>query len=336
MTTNQNQPMQPQQVHQTVIVMGKQKSAGLAFLLTFLFGPIGLLYASVSGGIIMIVLGVIIGIVTLGFGLIVVWIISMIWAVVSANNANNKPMAQHFTAPQPIQQQPHPTAQPIASEISHAPQTESTKGNQHTPQQPQQSTIDIDGISSWFALRKKQILIVAGSLAGILLLTTLATYIVNSGIGKQNGTSDTPAASQGTNMSGSTSGSTTPSTPVLDDDMMKNDVVIDTYIGTLGNKEFKLFIETVNGDVVEGYNVTGSNRRPVRGRIVNKSKKPTGFGGEYTIFRVILNEPGDHEWDGEFNIDLWLSDLTRHGTGSWRSFNGKLNREIKIIDRYNN
>ena len=74
----------------TVIVVGKQKSVAVAFILAFFFGPLGLLYASVAGGIIMMVLGVIIGIFTLGIGLIVAWVASIIWAVVAANMANKK------------------------------------------------------------------------------------------------------------------------------------------------------------------------------------------------------------------------------------------------------
>jgi hypothetical protein len=35
----------------TIIIVGKQKSVGTAFLLAFLFGPLGLLYASVLGGL---------------------------------------------------------------------------------------------------------------------------------------------------------------------------------------------------------------------------------------------------------------------------------------------
>ena len=81
----QNTPQQ-----QTIIVIGKQKSVGVALLLAFFFGPLGLLYASVMGGVIMLILGVIIGIFTLGLGLIIVWIGSIIWAVVAANNANSK------------------------------------------------------------------------------------------------------------------------------------------------------------------------------------------------------------------------------------------------------
>jgi hypothetical protein len=41
------------QFQQTVVVVAPTKSVGVAFLLTFLFGPLGLLYAFVIGGIVM-------------------------------------------------------------------------------------------------------------------------------------------------------------------------------------------------------------------------------------------------------------------------------------------
>jgi len=90
----ENQNEQTHQGHQQpqfnqTIVLGKQKSAGVAFLLTFLFGPLGLLYASVTGGIIMMLLGGIVGFLTLGLGLIPIWIICIIWAMISVNNSNN-------------------------------------------------------------------------------------------------------------------------------------------------------------------------------------------------------------------------------------------------------
>ncbi|MBA3829041.1 MAG: hypothetical protein H0X33_08900 [Taibaiella sp.] len=88
---------QTQAPQQTVVVISKQKSAGLAFILTFLFGPLGLLYSSVGGGIAMVIMGVIIGFVTLGFGLIFVWIACIIWAVVAVNGQNKK-MAANATA----------------------------------------------------------------------------------------------------------------------------------------------------------------------------------------------------------------------------------------------
>jgi len=117
--------------------------------------------------------------------------------------------------------------------------------------------------------------------------------------------------------------------------MVENQFIVGTYLGTIGKKDFKLFIGKVDGDNVEGYNVTGTNKRPVKGKIVNKWTEETGLGGYYTVFKLILTEPGDDKWDGKFNIDLWISDIGRNGNGSWKSFNGKLERQIKIKDRLN-
>lgn len=75
---------------QTIVVVTKQKSLAAAILLTIFFGPLGLLYSSVMGGIAMIVLGLLIGIFTLGVGLVIVWPICIVWAVVAVNMANKK------------------------------------------------------------------------------------------------------------------------------------------------------------------------------------------------------------------------------------------------------
>ncbi len=72
--------------------MGRQKSAGVAFILAFLFGPLGMLYSTVLGAFlmaaVMIVGGLFIGALTLGFGLAVFipvcWFICIVWACVAA------------------------------------------------------------------------------------------------------------------------------------------------------------------------------------------------------------------------------------------------------------
>lgn len=74
-------------VQNKVVVIGGQKSAGVAFLLAFLFGPLGLLYASVTGGLIMLVLSFI-SIIFFPLA-ILCWIICMIWAVIAVNNHNS-------------------------------------------------------------------------------------------------------------------------------------------------------------------------------------------------------------------------------------------------------
>ena len=68
----------------------KDKSVGAALVLTFLFGPLGLLYASVLGGILLLVLSVVVFVLTFGLGLIVIWPVSMIWGAIAASNQHSK------------------------------------------------------------------------------------------------------------------------------------------------------------------------------------------------------------------------------------------------------
>ena len=90
------------------LITKSPKSIGVALLLTFLFGPFGLLYASVWGGLIMILFPVILAallitgalhnslaIAALSLNLIIVfamlyWLILIIWAIVSVNAYNNE------------------------------------------------------------------------------------------------------------------------------------------------------------------------------------------------------------------------------------------------------
>lgn len=67
-----------------VVVVQGGKSVGLAFLLALIFGPLGLLYCSVSGALILLILGFFLFFFLPFISLIVVWILSIIWAIVAA------------------------------------------------------------------------------------------------------------------------------------------------------------------------------------------------------------------------------------------------------------
>jgi hypothetical protein len=71
-----------------VIVSSSEKSMVAAILLSLIFGPLGLLYASVTGGIVMLLVSIVVGLFTLGFGLLVTFPICIIWAVVATNKYN--------------------------------------------------------------------------------------------------------------------------------------------------------------------------------------------------------------------------------------------------------
>jgi hypothetical protein len=91
-----------------ILVTKSTKSVGIAILLTFLFGPLGLFYASVSGGIIMTFTPILLIVLTLigllqenwlllgwSLGLLIAfaatfWLINIIWAVVSVTSYNSE------------------------------------------------------------------------------------------------------------------------------------------------------------------------------------------------------------------------------------------------------
>lgn len=333
---NQNQQggtqyQQPSQ--QTIIVMGQnKKSTGVAFILSFFFGPLGLLYSTVTGGLIMLVISIPVAIFTLGFGLIATNIICVVWAIIAVNNHNSKSsnpqqfstqqqsQQTNYVAPQAQTVNPVQTQQPI-SEIKSEPII--TQFQQ--PLQTNKTQQPAFNFSEWFEKNKRTVFISVGSLIGLILLFIAIKFL--SGLNFKNNT-ENDKNNNNVIVQDSSINKTQSS-------MIENQFIIDTYLGSIGNKDFKLFIEKVDGENVEGYNVTGINRRPVKGRIVNKWTEPTGLGGDYTVFKLILTEPGDDKWDGEFNIDLYISDQGRSGKGSWKSFNGKLEHNIVIKDRLN-
>ena len=67
--------------------MAQQKSVVLSLVLTFFFGPFGMLYSTVIGAIVMLVLYVAIGIPTLGWGIAVLHPIAMVWGAVAASRS---------------------------------------------------------------------------------------------------------------------------------------------------------------------------------------------------------------------------------------------------------
>ena len=91
-------------VQVTQISNASQRSVGVALLLTFLFGPLGMLYSTVVGALVMLVLGFVLGILTLGLWFLVAWPIQMIWAGIAAANSGyqsstNVVTTSHAVAP---------------------------------------------------------------------------------------------------------------------------------------------------------------------------------------------------------------------------------------------
>ena len=81
---------QPQTSNTTIVVVNSSKSTGVAFLLSFFFGPLGLLYASIVGGIVMFFVTAILFFLIPVVGAILGWIICIIWAMIAVQATNSK------------------------------------------------------------------------------------------------------------------------------------------------------------------------------------------------------------------------------------------------------
>lgn len=175
METQNQQTTQPQ-YQQTVVIVGKQKSVGVAFLLAFLFGPLGLLYASVVGGIVMIIVSVLVAIVTLGLGLLITWPICIVWAIIAANSANKK-MASgagvniNTNFGNPPTQQPPPT-----QTINPQPQVQQQYSQPQAQEKPkadicEMASKSIKAFGDWTTNNKKGLFITGSAL--VLLIAAL-------------------------------------------------------------------------------------------------------------------------------------------------------------------
>ena len=74
------------------IVVETKKNMGIAMILTFLFGPLGMLYSTVKGGIIMMVISVVVALLTVGVGLFVTWPVCLVWTYIAVNKYNENLM----------------------------------------------------------------------------------------------------------------------------------------------------------------------------------------------------------------------------------------------------
>ncbi|MDP6907858.1 MAG: hypothetical protein QF371_00055 [Flavobacteriales bacterium] len=125
-------------------------------------------------------------------------------------------------------------------------------------------------------------------------------------------------------------------------------LLVGEWEGEMGGKPLQVVISEISADnTVSGYNVLGSNKRPVEGTCT------VATIDQYCAiaYDVKLNEPSDDEWDGVFSIRFtgWfvqeegedgLECLEEEGLesfegfGNWKSNNGKLEREFDLLPKY--
>ncbi len=123
-------PQAPVAVQQTTVVqMGTHKNVALAVILAFLFGPLGMLYATVAGGIVMLFVNIVVAALTLGLGLFLTIPLGMAWAGIAASSHNAKLgiVATQQAVGSPAAAKPTPP--PVAAQQLPATVTEQTAAN---------------------------------------------------------------------------------------------------------------------------------------------------------------------------------------------------------------
>lgn len=76
------------------IIVVSTQSVGISILLTFFFGPLGMLYSTITGAIVMLLVSLVVGLLTLGFGLLLTWPVCILWGALAANSYNRKILAR--------------------------------------------------------------------------------------------------------------------------------------------------------------------------------------------------------------------------------------------------
>ena len=119
------------------------------------------------------------------------------------------------------------------------------------------------------------------------------------------------------------------------------DVILGSWTGEMGGKTLTIVVEKVTGTELIGYNILGTNKRPIKG---------TYKDGEWAqscskAFDAILNEPGDDKWDGVFTIKFVGYEDTndnnecqgnlkgQEASGEWKSNNGKMKKEFNLTKK---
>jgi hypothetical protein len=76
-------PIQP-------VIVARTKSVALSLVLTFFLGPLGMLYSTIFGALVMIALSIPAFIITLGHAGFIIWPVSMIWGAWATHRYNQR------------------------------------------------------------------------------------------------------------------------------------------------------------------------------------------------------------------------------------------------------
>ena len=76
--------------NQIINTVVSTKSIGLSIILTILFGPFGMLYSTICGGITMLIITIVTGIPTMGLTLWIMWPACIVWGAIATHDYNKE------------------------------------------------------------------------------------------------------------------------------------------------------------------------------------------------------------------------------------------------------
>jgi hypothetical protein len=110
------------------------------------------------------------------------------------------------------------------------------------------------------------------------------------------------------------------------------------FSGTIGDKSlFMVFRKgDINFSVVEGENQVGNNKRPISGYFVDENDKVVTWKILRTPgskFKVICQEPGNHKYDGSFNLIGTVGPTGKISlTGVWEMYSNGFKQNISLLE----
>ena len=108
------------------------------------------------------------------------------------------------------------------------------------------------------------------------------------------------------------------------------EALLGTYKGKIGKAEFVLALQQESNGELTGYNLADGKRRPVLGKIESFNEDIDADGETWSVYNLVLEEPGDDDNDGKFRLEIKHTQKYVSGSGSWTSFSGSQQFDIAI------
>ncbi len=110
---------------------------------------------------------------------------------------------------------------------------------------------------------------------------------------------------------------------VTDNKQINKENIIGKWGGKFGKNTLELVISEINEDMIKGYNIVKNNRRNVKGNYTLYKDK--------NLIQATLKEPGDHKYDGVFEVKFDLKN--NNASGSWKINKGTSKKVFDLIKK---